>query len=113
MKLAGVLFGGLVAFALAGHNVQQLRPFQLTNVAQGFDQGVDIVAVDRADVVEAEFFEQRAGDHHALHVFFGAPRQFPHRGHFLQDFLAAFAHGGVHTPGQDSRQVIRQAADVG
>ena len=77
----GVLFGGGVALALLGDDVQEPWACDVLEVLQGFDEHVHVVAVDGADVVEAELFKERAGDDHAFHVFFGPPGEFPHGGH--------------------------------
>ena len=53
-------FGQFVALALLGDDVQELRALEALQVLQGGDQGIQIMAVDGADVVEAQFFEQGA-----------------------------------------------------
>jgi hypothetical protein len=100
------------ALALLGDDVQELRALQVAHVAQGGDQGRQVVAVDRADVVPAQLFEQGAGHQHALGVFFGAAGDFPGAGQARQHFLAAFAHAGVGAAGEDLGQVVGQATDV-
>jgi hypothetical protein len=62
--------GQLVALALLGDHMQELRTFEMADVFQRGDQRVQIMAVDGADVVEAELFEQRGRHHHALGLFF-------------------------------------------
>ena len=70
------------------------------------------MTVDGSDVVEAHFLEQGAGQHHALQMFFRAAREFPHRGHLPQNFLAALAQVGIHLPRQHARQIIGERPDV-
>jgi len=70
------------------------------------------VAVDRADVVPAQLFEQGTGNQHALGVFFGAAGNFPGAGQARQDFLAALTHARVGAAGKNLRQIIGQATDV-
>ena len=41
--------------------MQKLRALELAHIAQGFHQGVQVVAVDRAKIVKTKFFKQRAG----------------------------------------------------
>ena len=65
--------------ALARDDVQELRALQLAHVGERRHQRVDVVAVDRADVVEAELLEQRAGQHHALDVLLRALGELVHR----------------------------------
>jgi hypothetical protein len=74
-------FGQLVALALLGDDVEELRALQLAQVLQRRDQGVEVVAVDRADVVEAEFLEQRARRDHALDMLLDAVGEFQRVGH--------------------------------
>ncbi len=52
-------------------------------VLQHRDQGVQVVAVDRADVVEAQLLEEGAAGDHAAGVFLGLA------GRFLQRASAA------------------------
>ena len=70
------------------------------------------MTVDGAEVIETHFLEQRARQHHALEMLFGAAREFPHRGHAPQDLLAAFAQRRVGLAGEHAREIIRHRADV-
>ncbi len=69
----------LVALALLGHHVQELRALQVLQVLQGWNQRFQVVAVDRADIVETEFFKHGGRHHHAFGMFFNALGQLPHR----------------------------------
>ena len=64
-------------------------------------QMVEIVAVDRADIIEAEFLEQRAAaDHEAAGIFLdpsGAVRD--QLGQMLAELLAGFAQRAVGLAG--------------
>ncbi len=108
----GVLLGGLVALALLGLDVQQLRPLEIAHVAQGFDQSLDVVAVDGTYVVEAELLEQGAGHHHSLEVFLGPLGQLLDRRQAGQHLLATLADGGVELAGHDAGQVVVQCPDI-
>src|SRR3546814_4431257 len=61
-----VALGQLVALALGGDDVQQLRALEFLHHLQRGNHGLDVVAVDRAGVVEAHFLEQRGRHEHAL-----------------------------------------------
>ena len=100
-----VCFRQLVTLAFARDHVQELRSLQLADVFQRRNQRVEIVAVDRPDVVEAEFLEQGAGRHHALYVFLGAPREFP------EHLGAGAPRGGVKAPRHQLRQILVERAD--
>ena len=100
------------AFAFFSDNVQELRAFEVTHVAKRGDQRRQIMAVNRADVVPAELFEQRTGHQHAFGIFLGTARDFPRARQARQHFLAAFAHAGVRPAGQDFGQVVGQPPDI-
>ncbi len=108
----GVDFRRGEALALLGHHVQKLRAGEVAHVAQSGDQRRQVMAVDGADVVPAEFLEQGAGYQHALGVFLGATGDLPGAGQAREHFLAAFAHAAVGAAGEDLRQVVGHAADV-
>ena len=87
-----VAFGQLVAFAFGGDDVQQLRALQRLQRPQCLHQCGDVVAVDRAGVVEAHLLEQGGRHEHAFPVFFPAAHEF--RGRLVlvaEQLLAAFA----------------------
>ena len=92
--------------------MQELRPAQLLHVAERRDERLDVVAVDRTDVVEAHLLEQGAGQHHALQMLLRTARQLPHGGHLTQDLFAALAKMRIHASRQRPRQVVGQRADV-
>ena len=64
--LVGRLLGRPVAVALLGDEVHEHRPVVVgvAQVAQHRHDVVEIVAVDRPDIVEAQLLEQRAAHHH-------------------------------------------------
>ena len=70
MILVGRVLGRRVALALLGDDVDQERPvLGVAHVLQHRQQVIDVVAVDRADVEEAELLEQRAAGDEAARVF--------------------------------------------
>ena len=62
-----------VTLALAGDDMEELRPFQLADVADGGEQGRQVMTVHGADIIETEFLEQHPRHDHAFQVFLGAP----------------------------------------
>ena len=62
-----------VALAFAGDDMEKLRSFQLADVADGRQQGRQMVAVNGADIIETEFLKQYPWNDHALEVFLRAP----------------------------------------
>ena len=59
--MGGVLFGRFVSLALGGHDVHQDRGAEVLAVFQGFDQTMEQMPPDRADVFEFERLEQETG----------------------------------------------------
>ena len=104
----GVGLGQLVALALLGHHMQELRPLQALDVLQRGNERVEIVPVDGADVVEAEFLEQRGRHHHALGLLLQPLGQLQQRGRVLEHALAHVARLGVELPAHQLGQVAVQ-----
>ena len=74
MIFVGGGFRRAIALALLRHDMDQDRAgLHVAHVLQNGQQMVEIVAVDRADIVEAELLEQRAAVHHeAAGIFLDA-----------------------------------------
>jgi hypothetical protein len=106
-------FGQLVALPLLGDDVQELRPLEFLQVLQRRDQRIEVVAVDRADVVETEFFEQRAGRQHALDVLFDAVGEFEQRRRHAENFLAGLARGVEGAAGEERARYLLSAPTGG
>ena len=118
VKLAGcgvvahrVGLGQLVAVAFAGDDVQELRAFQVTQVLQRGNQRLHVMAVNRPDIVEAEFLEDRAGHDHALGVLFKAPRQLKQGRRVLKHGLGGVTRCGVELAAHQARQVAVERPD--
>jgi len=90
--------GELVALSLFRHDVQELRAAQFLDVLQRWDQRIEIVAVNRADVVEAEFLEKRGRHDHALCVLLELAGEIEHGRRDAQHALDARARRRVETP---------------
>jgi hypothetical protein len=103
--------GQLVTLPLLGDHVQELRPLQLLQVLQGGDQRFEVVAVDRADVVETQFLEQGAGRQHALDVLLGAFGELEQRRRKVENFLACLARGVEAAAGEEACQVAVEGTD--
>ena len=100
--------GQLVALALFGYHVQELRSLEVLDVFQRRNEGVQVVPVNRADVVEAELFKQRRRHHHALGVFFQPLGEFEQRWRPLEHGLAHVLGGGVELAAHELRQITVQ-----
>ena len=112
--LVGGGFRRAVALALLRHDVDQDRAgLHVADVLQHRQQMVEVVAVDRADIIEAEFLEQRAAVHHeAAGIFLDAVgavgddfRQ------MLAELLGGLAQRAVGLAGIEPRQIGRHRAD--
>ena len=51
----GVEFGGLKAFALHGADVEKLRPIKFFHIFQCLHQTGQVVSIQRANIMEAQF----------------------------------------------------------
>ncbi len=93
MILVGGVLGGLVALALLGHDVDEDRAaLGVADVLQHVEQVVEIVAVDRADIEEAELLEQRAAGEEGAGEFLGlAGRLVDEARHLAGDRLGRIA----------------------
>ena len=67
--------GRRIAMALFGDHMHEHRAvLHLLDVFQYRQQMVEIMAVNRTDIVKAHFFKQRAAGHEAACIFFDLPR---------------------------------------
>ena len=107
-----VFFRRQITFPLSGHHVQELWAIELAQVRQRRHQNIEIMPVDRPDVVETEFFEQCAGHDHALHVLFCAPRKVEYGRYSSKYFFARPPGSRVEPSGQKPRQIIVQRSDI-
>jgi hypothetical protein len=66
----GGCLGRAVALALAGDDMDQHRPFVgVADILENLDQRIDVVAVDRPDIIEAELVEERAAGDQPARIF--------------------------------------------
>ena len=73
---------------------------------------LEIVAIDWADVIEAEFFEQRAAGGHTPGIFLCAFEPAPHAAaELLGDFRSHGAQAEIFARGHHPRQIRRKSAD--
>ena len=92
--------------------MQELWSLELADIGKRGDQDIQVVAIDRTDVIEAELLEQRTGGHHAFDVFFRALCQFQYRRCDAQYFFRAAAHTVIKPAGEQSSQVVVERADI-
>ncbi len=113
MILVGGGLGRLVALALLGDDVDEDRPFRrVAHVLQHRQEVLEIVPVDRADIVEAELLEQRAAGDEAARVLDPAGDGAVHRLRQVRgQLLAAPAHVHVGAPGDETGEIGAHAAD--
>ena len=112
--LVGAVLGRRIALALLGDDMDQDRLVEpaVARVLQHRQQMVEIVPVDRTDIVEAELVEQRAAGHEAARELLGAPRRHLERlGQRLGDGAAEIAQADVGPARQQAREMRRHGAD--
>ena len=114
VKLLLLLHGRLEALALLGEHMQQHGTILLLEKLEGLDQRGDVVAVDRAEVLQAQFLEDDAGPQHALGDLFGLARHAQRRlaAHFLHELAGAVVQIVEPRAGDDLVQVAGNGADV-
>ena len=106
-----IRFGQLVTLAFAGNHVQELRPVQQLDVLQSCSQSFKIMAIDRADVVETEFFKQSGRQNQALGLVLKPARQLKQRRRVFQNLATYLFGGGVKTTAHQLRQIAVQRTD--
>uniref|UniRef100_J1RUT9 Dehydrogenase n=1 Tax=Streptomyces auratus AGR0001 TaxID=1160718 RepID=J1RUT9_9ACTN len=110
-----VLEGGLVAAALFGEAVDDDRAAEALGARQGGLQRLDVVAVDRADVLQAQVLEHALRRDEVLQALLGAVQglvqRLAHDGRALQQVLAAGQEALVAVRGAQRGQVVGEAAD--
>ncbi len=103
------------AFALHGADVQQDRLVGLFAEFQVGDDGLQVVAVNRAEVTQTEFLEEDAGEEDALGGLLGTVfqrHQFLAERHFLQEAVEVLVQPVERGIGDDAVEVLRDRADV-
>ena len=114
--LVGGILGRRIARALARAHVDQHRAVALgvAHVAQHRQQVVEIVTVERPDVVEAELLEQRAAGDHAAGVLFRLARRLGQRPrHEAGQLLGDVPEGHVGLRRDHAREVVVHGAGRG
>ena len=100
-------FGGGVALALLCHHVNQDWPGRrIAHIGEHRQQMVEVVAVDRPDIEEAEFFKQRAAGDHAARIFLGAQRAILEElWKFVRQILQRFARRRIGLSGEQTCEI--------
>ena len=111
--LVGRFFGGLVALALFRDDMDEERSvLGVAHVLEHRQEMIDVVAVDRPDVEESEFVEQRAAGDEAAGVFLDRHRALlEERRQQLGDLFDGLVHRSVSPPRDQAREIARQRAD--
>ena len=114
MIFVGGFLGRGIALALLGDDVNQDRAglVRLAHVAQHRQQVIEVVPVDRADIIKAQFLEQGAAGEDAAGVFLGAVQgPLDAAGKALGHLGAEFAQAEEAARGHQPRQVGAHGAD--
>src|SRR4051794_29485624 len=64
------VFAGRKALSLLSDHVNEARSGEVANRCERIDQRIDVVSIDRAEVSEAELFEENAGSEERLDALF-------------------------------------------
>ena len=104
-----IRFRQFVALTFFSHDMQELRTFQVFQILQGRDQGIQIMPVYRTDVIKAEFFKHRRWHDHAFCVFFKTFCQLAHRRR--QHGLADVFRRSIKLTRHQTRKITIQCAN--
>jgi hypothetical protein len=105
--------GRRIAVALFGDDMHQNRSgFGVPHVLEHRQEMVEIVTIDRADVVEAELFEQGAAGDKPARIFLDRQRAlFEKLRQRFGKLLDARAQRAIGMPGDEAREIGRKGAD--
>ena len=105
-------FGRCIALALLGHHVHENGArVGVTDVLQHREQMLEVVAVDRPDIEEAELLEHRAAGPEAARKFLRALGLFVEElGQVLGELFHALADRPIRAAGHQPRQIGRHGA---
>ena len=105
---------GLETAALLREDVQQHGVVNRLEELEGFDEQRNIVAVDGAEVFEAEFLKKDGGPEHAFCGFFGAAHDFDcgFAAEALDEARGAIVQVLVVLVGDDAMKVAGDGADI-
>ena len=107
------IFGGRIALALLGHDVDQHRPdLGVADIFEHFDQRAHVVPVDRTDVIEAELLEQRPAGQPAARIFLDLAGPVVNAlGHGARDLLSDLARPEIFVRAHQPRERVAHRAD--
>ncbi len=111
--LVRAVFGRGIALALLRHDMDQHRAlFAVADVLEHGNEVLEIVPVDRPNVIEPQLFEQSAAGRHAARVFFCLLEPAPHTpAELLGDLRGHGAQPEILARGHHAREICRQPAD--
>ena len=117
MELLRRLLGRLVALALDRVDVDQDGPLHLLGTLEDFLHQRDVVAVERADVVEAHLLEEAARHEDGAHAILEVARRLVDLVADMRDAHEQAAHvalgARVLRRDADAREVLAHGADIG
>src|SRR5690242_2832866 len=98
--------GGRVALAFLGYDMYQNWPdVVIPDILQYREQMIEVVAVDRPDIINAKLLEQRSADPKIAGEFLGlAGPVIDEFGQTAAELLCCFAHGPVGAAGYEARE---------
>ena len=90
--------------------MQELGALEIAQVLQRGNQRMQVMSIDRPNVVETEFLEQGGWQHHALGLLFEPAGKFQKRRNPAQDALAHVPRLRIELPAHQVRQITVERA---
>ncbi len=116
VEFFGVRPGRLVAFAFLRHALDEDRPVVRFGQLEGLDEGPDAVALDRADIADAELREDKAREDRLLDELFQGPPGLDERpadlGDGPEDGLSLVLDPDIMLTRNEIGEVFRPGPDV-
>ena len=114
VELAGVVERGLIAAAFLGDDVEDDRFVERFQVLEGFDQQRQVVTVDRAEVAEAELFEEDVREQQVLGAGLDLVGEVAGglAGDLFDEFRGGITNAGVGRVGLERVEIAGDSPDV-
>ena len=112
MKSDGLTLSRTETLAFLGDDVQKAWATHRLHILQSGHQRINIVTINRSDVIEAQFLEQRTRHNHSFEMLLPSSGKSLHRRSRSQYGFAAFAYAGICPSREDAGEIVRHGSDI-